>query len=111
MDNFMAPRSVAVIGATRKTGDGSYNVIENMRAFGYDGEIYPVNPFAEEISSLNKDVIKKILKHLNLWDTKRKPPPKAHAPPFNDTSSIDDAFQPRLEEYVNDPDYPVESYF
>ncbi len=58
MDNFMAPRSVAVIGATRKTGDGSFNVIENMRAFGYEGEIYPVNPFAEEISSLKafKDV-------------------------------------------------------
>ncbi len=52
IDIFMAPRSVAVIGATRKTGDGSFNMIENMRAFGYEGEIYPVNPFAEEIVGL-----------------------------------------------------------
>jgi len=25
--------------------------------------------------------MKKILKHLGLWDVKQRPPPKAHAPP------------------------------
>ncbi len=49
MDLFMSPRSVAVIGASRKTGKGSFNLIENMVAFGYEGEIYPVNPMADEI--------------------------------------------------------------
>jgi hypothetical protein len=27
------------------------------------------------------DIIKKILKHLDLWDVKRKPPPCANGPP------------------------------
>ena len=59
----------------------------------------------------DEEAIRKILKHLNLWDTKQKPPPRAHAPPCNDTPSIDDALQPRFEDYVSDPQYPVESYF
>jgi hypothetical protein len=29
----------------------------------------------------DEDVIKKILKHLNLWDVKTRPPPKAIGPP------------------------------
>ncbi len=49
LDLFMSPRSVAVIGASRKTGKGSFNLIENMVAFGYEGRIYPVNPMADEI--------------------------------------------------------------
>lgn len=49
MDLFMSPRSVAVIGASRKTGKGSFNLIENMVAFGYEGKIYPVNPMSDEI--------------------------------------------------------------
>jgi acetyltransferase len=49
---FMNPRSVAVIGASRKTGKGSFNVIEVMRQFGFGGRIYPVNPFAEEIAGI-----------------------------------------------------------
>ena len=57
------------------------------------------------------DVIKKILKHLDLWDIKRKSPPRAHAPPRNGTPSTDDNFQPRFEDYVSDPQYPIESYF
>ena len=52
MEIFMAPRSVAVIGATRRTGPGSFNVIENMMAYGYDGKIYPVNPLADRIVGL-----------------------------------------------------------
>jgi acyl-CoA synthetase (NDP forming) len=52
LDRFMSPRSVAVIGASRKTGKGSFNLIENMVAFGYEGEIYPVNPMADEILGL-----------------------------------------------------------
>lgn len=52
MKVFMDPESVAVIGVSRKTGAGSFNVIENMRLFGYKGTIFPVNPFAEEIAGL-----------------------------------------------------------
>lgn len=52
MDVFMEPRSVAVIGASRRSGKGSFNVIENMREYGFKGKIYPVNPSAEEIMGI-----------------------------------------------------------
>jgi len=58
MDAFMDPGSVAVIGVSRNTGEGSFNVIENMMDFGFKGAIYPVNPLAEDIMGLKtyKDV-------------------------------------------------------
>jgi acyl-CoA synthetase (NDP forming) len=49
MNCFMKPKSVAIIGLTRKTGPGSFNLLENMRDYGYRGKIYPVNPQAKEI--------------------------------------------------------------
>ena len=49
LDLFMNPRSVAIVGASRKHGPGSFNLIENMRAFGYTGKIFPVNPAGEEV--------------------------------------------------------------
>ena len=54
----LTPNSVAVIGATRKTGKGGFNPVEVMLDFGFQGKIYPVNPFAEEILGLKcyKDV-------------------------------------------------------
>lgn len=52
LDVFMDPESVAVVGASRKTGKENFNVIENMLSFGYRGEIYPVNPLAKEILGL-----------------------------------------------------------
>ncbi len=51
-DLFMAPRSVALIGVSRKTGEGSFNLIENLRDYGFQGRIYPVNPYAREIAGL-----------------------------------------------------------
>jgi acyl-CoA synthetase (NDP forming) len=51
IDIFMNPRSVTVIGVSRRTGEGSFNVIESMKQFGFRGKIYPVNPMAEEILS------------------------------------------------------------
>ena len=49
MKSFMEPESVAVIGATRKNGPGSYNLVENMLRFGYQGRVFPVNPQAKTI--------------------------------------------------------------
>lgn len=43
------PESVAVIGARRASGPGSFNVVENLDKFGFDGTIYPVNPKADEV--------------------------------------------------------------
>ncbi len=53
------------------------------------------------------DVIKKILKHLGLWEMKRKPSPRANAPPL-----IPDLYPtPSVDNYVIDSDTPVEAYF
>lgn len=49
LDPFFNPRSVAIIGATTRTGAGAFNVMENMIWFGYEGEIYPVNPKYGEV--------------------------------------------------------------
>ena len=49
MKNFMEPDSVAIIGVSRKTGTGSFNLMENMISFGFSGKIFPVNPKAQEI--------------------------------------------------------------
>ncbi|MCL0034677.1 CoA-binding protein [Dehalococcoidia bacterium] len=46
---FLEPRSVALIGARRQVGKGSFNALENLLNQDFPGEIYPVNPHAEEI--------------------------------------------------------------
>jgi len=65
-------------------------------------------------------VVKKILRHLNLWESKRPPRPVAHAPPriefptylpVRRTQTGDDITQPSAEDYVADPVYPMETYF
>jgi len=57
------------------------------------------------------DVIKKILKHLDLWDIKRNFRPVAHAPPNDLFSSYDEQPGPSADDYIRDPDYPVKAYF
>ncbi|MFH1079032.1 MAG: acetate--CoA ligase family protein [Pseudomonadota bacterium] len=52
MRNFLEPESVAMIGAPRKTGPDTYNVVEMMLRYGYQGRLYPINPKADEICGL-----------------------------------------------------------
>ena len=49
MKNFMEPESVALIGISRKSGPGSFNIMENMIRYGFTGKIFPVNPYTDEI--------------------------------------------------------------
>lgn len=49
IEKFMEPRSVAIIGASRYTGEEAFNIVENLISYGYGGRIYPVNPNAREI--------------------------------------------------------------
>jgi len=49
MKNFFEPKSVALIGISRKSGPGSFNLMENMVKFGFSGKIFPVNPNTKEI--------------------------------------------------------------
>ncbi len=57
------------------------------------------------------EIIKKILKHLDLWDVKRKPPRRAHAPPIDVYPIYNEPAMPSIDDYLKDPEYPVEAYF
>ena len=58
-----------------------------------------------------EEIIKKILKHLGLWDVKQRPPPKAHAPPPTVHIDYSDSQIPPCEDYLyTDPDDPIEAY-
>jgi acyl-CoA synthetase (NDP forming) len=46
------PQSVAIIGASTTPGKAGFNIVENLLRLGYKGEVYPVNPKAEEILGL-----------------------------------------------------------
>jgi acetate---CoA ligase (ADP-forming) len=52
LDNFFNPKSVAVIGASRKPGKVGYDILKNIIQYDYQGAIYPVNPSASEILGL-----------------------------------------------------------
>lgn len=49
LSSFLDPKSVSLVGVSRETGRGAFNVLENLIEFGYKGKIYPVNPNAQEI--------------------------------------------------------------
>jgi len=49
MKNFMEPEGVALIGISRKSGPGSFNLMENMIEFGFSGKIFTINPKADTI--------------------------------------------------------------
>ena len=49
---FFEARSVAIIGTSRTPGKGGYNIIENLLRLKYRGEIFPINPKAEQILGL-----------------------------------------------------------
>ncbi len=49
LEKFLEPESIAQVGASRRTGPASFNIFENILKSEFSGEIYPVNPKAEEI--------------------------------------------------------------
>jgi acetyltransferase len=50
LNSLIHPKSVAVIGASKTPGKIGYAVIENVKASGYTGEVYPINPKETEIA-------------------------------------------------------------
>lgn len=52
LQRVFAPRSVAVVGASRHLRAVGRMVLDNLLAGGFEGAIYPVNPNADEISGL-----------------------------------------------------------
>ena len=51
MRAIFAPRSIAVIGASRRPGQLGNSIVRNLLAAGYRGSLYVVNPNAAEIES------------------------------------------------------------
>jgi len=49
LEKLFDPKSIAIIGASRKEGKVGHSVLKNLLQYGYKGSIYPVNPKAEEI--------------------------------------------------------------
>uniref|UniRef100_A0A831ZYP6 CoA-binding protein n=1 Tax=Desulfacinum infernum TaxID=35837 RepID=A0A831ZYP6_9BACT len=49
MEAFLNPKSVLLVGVTRRTGVGAYNNLEVMRRYGYRGPVYVVHPSETEI--------------------------------------------------------------
>ncbi len=59
MTRIMKPRAVAVIGASDSEGKIGNSVMKNIINGGYKGELYPINPKADEI--LGKKAYKSVL--------------------------------------------------
>jgi len=49
LDSLFRPKSIAVIGASRDPAKLGHGILKNVIDSGYQGDIYPVNPKAEEI--------------------------------------------------------------
>lgn len=58
LDSFFKPKSIAVIGASKKPDKIGYAVLKNIIDSGFAGEIYPLNPKEESI--LEKKAFAKI---------------------------------------------------
>ena len=78
-------------------------------------KIYNVNPLlcakcwgSMRIISLIDDaqIIKKILKHLDLWDVRPKPSPRANSPPPESVIIYDECSSPGVDDYIIDTVYP-----
>ena len=52
LDKIFKPKSIAVIGASEKTGSPGYRVFRNLIGSGYEGVVYPVNPNRESIQGV-----------------------------------------------------------
>ncbi len=52
LDGFFKPKSIAVIGASRKEGSLGKVFFDKLLHYGYCGKIFPVNPQATEINNV-----------------------------------------------------------
>ena len=49
---ILAPRTIAVVGASRMPGSIGHQILANLLAQGFAGAVYPVNPHAHAIRSV-----------------------------------------------------------
>ncbi|MDZ4654597.1 MAG: acetate--CoA ligase family protein [Coriobacteriia bacterium] len=53
LEEFFSPRSVAVVGVSREEDKVGHIVFDNLRTGGFTGDVYPVNPSADEIHGVH----------------------------------------------------------
>ncbi|MFL5540969.1 MAG: acetate--CoA ligase family protein [Longimicrobiaceae bacterium] len=52
LDSLLAPKSIAVIGASRAPNTIGWQILDNLLRHGYTGAVYPVNPSARSVHSV-----------------------------------------------------------
>jgi acetate---CoA ligase (ADP-forming) len=52
LDVLLRPRSIAVVGASRKPNTIGHHILENLVRYGFTGAVYPVNPTARSVHSI-----------------------------------------------------------
>lgn len=52
LDYLFYPKSVAVVGVSRKEKSIGREILKNLIEFGFDGRVYPINPSAYAINSI-----------------------------------------------------------
>jgi acetate---CoA ligase (ADP-forming) len=52
LDAILRPRSIAVVGASRRPGTIGFQIVANLLKYGYQGVVYPVNPKAGSIHAV-----------------------------------------------------------
>ena len=52
VDSVLAPKSVALIGASRRRGTVGGEILRNLMTSGYQGVVYPVNPAASAVQAI-----------------------------------------------------------
>lgn len=50
---LLAPRSIAVIGASRRVDSMGHQILHNLLTYGFTGAVYPVNPTAHSICGVH----------------------------------------------------------
>jgi acetyl coenzyme A synthetase (ADP forming)-like protein len=56
MQPILAPRAIAVVGASRRPGQLGNEIVRNLRTTGFTGELYVVNPHAVECYARLQDI-------------------------------------------------------
>ncbi|MCY3882132.1 MAG: CoA-binding protein [Chloroflexi bacterium] len=50
LDRLFSPRAVAVVGASTNVDSPGHDYVRALREFGFEGEVYPINPRADEVA-------------------------------------------------------------
>ncbi|MCK5490041.1 MAG: CoA-binding protein, partial [Gemmatimonadetes bacterium] len=52
LDSLLRPKSVAVVGASRRAGSIGNGMLKHLVGSGFTGPVYPVNPTADSVNSV-----------------------------------------------------------